>query len=462
MLSTKYKRHNVIDLKLNYPEKFGRFIMALKHLEESDDWYRICGIHGDTFKPNDKKVLCPTDPEIVTAIGKTGEPFYCKHSVYSFIAWHTPYIYQFELLLNKYNKSENKEYITLPYLDLTDTTVDFSFINMDKITIQYENTTVTVDNPLAGAYYYVEDVKTKTTRNGFLTPKTNEEKSQIETVKKQLNNALYASTYETFSSHPVQFSKKGLVTDYTPLETPHNSLHDIIGGTDGNMSDISISAFDPLFWLHHCNMDRHFYTWMYNNTNQFTKSIYPKKITKTTYNATQAPFFPNGIYNTDYDKYKYGWRNQKFKYMLLKDMLKIDKYPFTYDIIEPTPEVPTSSFVELIDILIPRESVKVNIYIVPKTKKVIKNSDYYAGTGFWFGVNRDKINCVRCNVTRTNMKIDICSYVKKNNITKDNINNYDIVIEATGLLIKENNINKTYNQDELLKDASFKVVITNV
>jgi hypothetical protein len=466
MLSGKYKRHNIIDLKNNYPEKFGQFIMALKNLEESDDWYRICGIHGDTFKPNDKKVLCPTDPEIVTAIGKTGEPFYCKHSVYSFIAWHTPYIYQFELLLNKYNNSSNKNYISLPYLDLTDTTVDFTFINMDKITIKYENKEITIDNPLAGAYYYVDNMKTKTTRNGFLTPKTQEELLQIDVVKKQLNNALYAHTYEHFSSHPVQSKKIGLLTDYIPLETPHNSLHDIIGGTNGNMSDISISAFDPLFWLHHCNMDRHFYTWMYNNTNQFSKSIYPKKITKDSYNATQAPFVPNGIYNTDYNKYKYGWRNQKFKYMLLKDMLKLEKYPFTYDIIEPTPKVDIGSFVELIDILIPRESVKVNVYIIPKivlkTKKVVKNSDYYAGTGFWFGVNRDKINCTRCNVTRTNMKIDICSYVKKNNITNDNINDYDVKIEAVGLLIKINNINKTYLQEELLKDASYQVVLTTV
>jgi len=102
MSNEKHKRLNIIDLKNNHPVKFGIFMMALKNLEESCDWYRICGIHGDTFRPNDIKVLCPTDPDIVTAICKTDEPFYCKHKVYSFIAWHTPYIYQFELLLNKY------------------------------------------------------------------------------------------------------------------------------------------------------------------------------------------------------------------------------------------------------------------------------------------------------------------------------------------------------------------------
>ena len=107
-IANKNKRMNIIDLK-NHPERFGRFIMALKNLEESDDWPRICGIHGNTFKPADPGVLCPTDPAIVTKIGETGEPFYCKHGVYSFIAWHTPYVYEFELLLNKYNKSKNTD-----------------------------------------------------------------------------------------------------------------------------------------------------------------------------------------------------------------------------------------------------------------------------------------------------------------------------------------------------------------
>jgi hypothetical protein len=90
-------------------------MMALKNLEDSDDWARICGIHGNTFKPNDTGVLCPTDPKIVEKLAKTGEPVYCAHSVEPFISWHVPYLYEFEQLLNIYNHSEDKEYITLPY-----------------------------------------------------------------------------------------------------------------------------------------------------------------------------------------------------------------------------------------------------------------------------------------------------------------------------------------------------------
>lgn len=40
MLENKRIRRNIIDLKINYPEEFGKFIITLKSLMESDDWFR--------------------------------------------------------------------------------------------------------------------------------------------------------------------------------------------------------------------------------------------------------------------------------------------------------------------------------------------------------------------------------------------------------------------------------------
>lgn len=458
----KYKRINIIDLKNNHASKFGRFMMALKNLENSNDWYRICGIHGNNFKPNDKKVLCPTDPEIVAAICKTGEPFYCKHQVYSFIAWHTPYLYQFELLLNKYNKSKNKKYITLPYIDLTNTNDDFSFFNQDKIKILYDNKNIIIDNPLfaSNVFYYEDGVKTRVKRNGFFTPKTERQKMTIEVIKKQLNNTLYAETYEKFSSLPVSKSSLKLDNLYIPIETPHNSIHLILGGAGGNMSDVSIAAFDPIFWLHHCNMDRYFYTWLYKNTNKFKKELSSEKITEQTSNLTMAPFFNSCIYSTDYNTYKYGWLNEKIKYMLLKDMLKFDKYQFTYDIIleKSSFDNQTLSFVELKDIVIPIESTCIDIYIHKNTEILNKEKDY-VGTEYWFGINRMKLNCSRCNSTRANFKIDIDDFVKKHSITKDNISDYNVVIEGEGCLIKEGAQFKLYNHSDIIKDGLIKTII---
>jgi len=453
LLETKFKRFDVVVLKNEHPEKFGRFIMALKALEESDDWSRICGIHGNTFKPNDPGVICPTDPKVVSVISQTGEPFYCKHSVFPFIAWHTPYVYQFELLLNKYSSSK-KHYITLPYMDLTNFSNDFSFINEPTIVIFYEGRYIRVENPLASAYYYVNGVKTKIVRKGFLTPSTKKERMQLTTVKKQLNNALYAERYEVFSSLPVAYSKMDVVSVYVPLETPHNSLHDIIGGDGGNMSDITISAFDPLFWLHHCNMDRHFYTWLYKNTDKFRSKLSPPPLTSTC-EASHAPFFKNEIYSHDFNNYKYGWMNGSGTYMKLEDTLCVEKFPFTYDIIHPTPKEDLGSFVELIDIPIPMESVSISVYFYLKTEQLDREK-HFAGSAFWFGINRRVKACERCEVTRTNIKIDIEEFVKENNITKSNISNYNLVIEGNGRM---NTVSKTYIQNEIVQDGRFEVIL---
>jgi len=451
-LEKKTKRLNVIDLKENYPEDFGRFVMALKNLQESDDWYRICGIHGNTFKPNDPEVLCPTDPKIVQEIAETGEPVYCKHKVSSFIAWHVPYIYQFELLLNKYNHSHNKSYIALPYLDLTNFNNDFSFLNNPKIIITYHDKKIIIDNPLASAYYYVDGVKTKITREGYLTPSNDAQLLQLKTVKKQLNNTLYAKSYEFFSSEVVNYEKLNQITTYVPLETPHNTLHDVIGGDSGNMGDITISAFDPIFWLHHCNMDRHFYTWLFENTDHFKCSIYPKKISEKVYDSTQAPFFKPEFSD------KYGWENAGNKYMLLKDTLNVQDLPYTYDIIKPKSYKEVKSFVELIDIPIPMETVLINVYIYLKSETLDKDKNF-AGSSVWLGINRTKTFCERCQVTRTNVQIDIDEYVNENNITKNNIDNYNIIVEGRGRLIKNLGEYKIYTLEELIKDGSYAVVI---
>jgi len=361
--------------------------------------------------------------------------------------------------LNKHNKSSNNDYITLPWLDLTDYSSDFAFLNDPEITIFYDKKKVTIANPLSGAYYYVDGVRTRTLREGYFSPKTDEEKQELNTIKKQLNNALYATTYEQFSSIPTKPKPQNIVVDYIPLETPHNTLHDVIGGENGNMSSIDISAFDPIFWLHHCNMDRHYYSWVHSVTDGFKNSLYPQFMTTSSYNASCAPFFNNYIYSRDTSNYKWGWTNNTGTYMKLSDVLDLQKLPYTYDIIKPTPFVPLKAFVELIDIPIPRETVKYKIYLHSNDIELDRTL-HFAGSAVWFGINRDKIDCCRCNVVLTNIKIDIESYVTKHNITSANIDNYTFVLEGTGRLIKDDGGKyRSYNSAELLYDGSYKIVV---
>ncbi|XXT21146.1 tyrosinase family protein [Sorangium sp. So ce429] len=62
-----------------------------------------------------------------------------------------------------------------------------------------------------------------------------------------------------------------------PLEAPHNDLHMAVGGFDapqivagstglvsgsnGDMGENNTSSFDPIFFFHHCNVDRVFWLW---------------------------------------------------------------------------------------------------------------------------------------------------------------------------------------------------------
>jgi tyrosinase len=54
---------------------------------------------------------------------------------------------------------------------------------------------------------------------------------------------------------------------YDSFESVHDVVHMMMGGSNnGNMNIITISAFDPAFWLHHTNIDRLFAMW---------QSLYP-------------------------------------------------------------------------------------------------------------------------------------------------------------------------------------------
>lgn len=67
-------------------------------------------------------------------------------------------------------------------------------------------------------------------------------------------------------------------TDYTnmscttsggnSIEHIHNSVHNAVGGY-GHLTDSAASAFDPIFWLHHTNVDRLFAIWQAINPQSY-------------------------------------------------------------------------------------------------------------------------------------------------------------------------------------------------
>ena len=137
---------------------------------------------------------------------------YCPHSVPYFIAWHRGYIYYFERQLRTISGNSA---LNLPYWDY------YSNPNIPS-----EFTDQATGNPL-----YQARVNTNVTNALDLAP---------------FNSGLYNFQRNTANAFEPQLEGK-----------PHNPVHDIIGGVMTTMR----SPTDPIFYLHHCNIDRLTHAW---------------------------------------------------------------------------------------------------------------------------------------------------------------------------------------------------------
>lgn len=100
-------------------------------------------------------------------------------------------------------------------------------------------------------------------------------------IYKKLQNCLLAPNYTVFSNttSAAQWNQVTTSAQVTSLESPHNSIHLAVGGYDfvdssgqrsefgiveganGDMGENNTAAMDPIFFFHHCNIDRMFWIW---------------------------------------------------------------------------------------------------------------------------------------------------------------------------------------------------------
>ncbi len=73
------------------------------------------------------------------------------------------------------------------------------------------------------------------------------------------------SNYQNFSTFSNEAWMQGASSDtYDSLESLHDTIH-TLSGLQGHMAWIPFSAFDPIFFLHHCMVDRVFALWQILN-----------------------------------------------------------------------------------------------------------------------------------------------------------------------------------------------------
>jgi tyrosinase len=155
-------------------------------------------------------------------------PIWCKHGSPFFLPWHRAYLYLFEKQLQ-----DRVPGVTLPWWEWTRQ-------HEDGIPAAYGQAKVGgKPNPLFSSPIQksgrINPRETKTRREPG-SPGGLPDLGELERILKN----------------------KDFFTFQTQLESVHNQIHGWVGG---NMGDIRVAAYDPLFWAHHCMIDRLWYLW---------------------------------------------------------------------------------------------------------------------------------------------------------------------------------------------------------
>jgi tyrosinase len=166
----------------------------------------------------------------------------CQHGNYFFLSWHRMYLYYFERILRKASGNDN---FALPYWDYTDPAQ--RAIPVALRTPGDTSNSLWVDERAPGI------------NSGAQVPVS------ATTFTNAMNFTNFASPQGSGLSFggqtvpgPVHFG--GV---FGAIESqPHNIIHVLVGGNDGWMSDPNLAARDPVFWLHHANIDRLWNVWL--------------------------------------------------------------------------------------------------------------------------------------------------------------------------------------------------------
>ena len=156
-------------------------------------------------------------------------PAFCQHGSPIFLPWHRAYLYFFEKALQ-----ERVPGVTLPWWD-------WSHDHDEGMPASYARarTAEGKANPLASSP---------------IQPAGRAQPSEKRTWRRPGDPSWLPS--------PAAVSQARANRDYftfqNQLESLHNGVHGWVGGT---MASVATSAYDPIFWAHHCMIDRLWYLW---------------------------------------------------------------------------------------------------------------------------------------------------------------------------------------------------------
>ncbi|KAL1892246.1 hypothetical protein Sste5346_007202 [Sporothrix stenoceras] len=326
-------RININDLYNEAGPHWDLYIQALDMFQRDDmteieSYYQIAGIHGLPF--------LPWNGVNQTAGGANSG--YCPHGQTTFITWHRPYLALFEQVLARHVRKAAKQYpvetvdaytaaaqtFRIPYWDwaqdaslppaVVGPTVNFngpagpSTMRNPLFSFQFPNFPFR-GGGFGGSLAQFNETKRCTTVSGAAAGVSDEDRASSVMIGDggQLQDKVYAvftksATFEAMAT----MSNAG-----ASFEEPHNVVHNDIAcfsvaGHSGHMGDLNWSGFDPIFMLHHANVDRLYAMWQAINfndpvftTSQHGNALYGTPSGPMTADSPLKPFMsPGSVFYT--------------------------------------------------------------------------------------------------------------------------------------------------------------------
>lgn len=262
-------------------------------LRERTSWLYLAAIHGfDKDGWTRQRLISATTP--TPRPEEMGELFdQCQHAGWFFLPWHRGYLAAFEAILADWIESNGgPDDWALPYWNY----LNSANAGARDIPQEFLDSTLpgtATPNPLAHA------------RRGPATRLGPQPWIPVDiSLAEQTGESVYTSIPGTLGyGGPISgFTQQG--NAYGGVESnPHNYVHVMVGGDmspspKGWMYDPNFAALDPVFWVHHCNIDRLWAAWMTDPGNSQEKSQawrngpFPRQFSMPTPTNTLEVFVP--------------------------------------------------------------------------------------------------------------------------------------------------------------------------
>ncbi|KAG5663138.1 hypothetical protein KAF25_001074 [Fusarium avenaceum] len=279
-------RKNINDLQKAGGPTWDLYIRAVRSMYDAKetDWksfFQVAGIHGKPFI------------QWNGGGGRSGNgwPGYCPHGESLFLTWHRPYVLLYEQILvehakrlaNLYPTKYRKQYVDAanslrsPFWDWAIDGIP-SIITQSMVNVKVPNgsglKTINMKNPLY-TYNFPKDAL-----NGKYGQWDDEDRSRIyhcpapDSFPGTANNNLRQRPYKQWvydvMTRPTtfnQFASTG--ANGASLEQIHNAIH-WDASCAGQFLATEFSGFDPIFWMHHTQVDRLWAYWQAMHPNQLS------------------------------------------------------------------------------------------------------------------------------------------------------------------------------------------------